>query len=52
MQFYFLVSSFVGLDIDKDHIVEMACIITDENLEIIAEVCCLFSSLSQNIDAS
>lgn len=27
-----------GLDIDKDHIIEMACIITDPDLNIIAEV--------------
>ena len=27
-----------GLDVDKDHILEMACIITDGNLEIIEEV--------------
>ena len=26
-----------GLDIDKDHILEMACLITDKNLNIIAE---------------
>ena len=27
-----------GLDIDKEHIIEMACIVTDHNLEIVAEV--------------
>ena len=26
-----------GLDIDKDHIIEMACLITDSNLKIVAE---------------
>ena len=28
-----------GLDVDRDHIIEMACIITDGNLHIIEEVC-------------
>ena len=27
-----------GLDIEKEHILEMACLITDEDLNIIAEV--------------
>ena len=30
--------SLAGLDVTKDHILEMACIITDENLNIVAEV--------------
>lgn len=34
---YFL-SQMTGLDIDKDQIIEMACIITDSDLNIIAEV--------------
>ena len=29
-----------GLDIETCHIIEMACLITDENLNIIAEVNC------------
>lgn len=28
----------VGLNIDTCHIIEMACLITDENLNIVAEV--------------
>ena len=31
-------SSLAGLDVTKDHILEMACIITDENLNLVAEV--------------
>jgi len=27
-----------GLDVEREHIIEMACIITDENLTTIAEV--------------
>ena len=30
----------LGLDIDTCHIIEMACLITDENLNIVAEVNC------------
>ena len=30
--------SSLGLDIDECHIIEMACLITDENLNIVAEV--------------
>ena len=30
--------SSVGLDVDTCHIIEMACLITDENLNIVAEV--------------
>lgn len=28
-----------GLDVDTDHILEMACIITDGDMNIVAEVC-------------
>jgi len=31
-----------GLDLAKDHIVEIACIVTDKNLKILDEVCNLF----------
>lgn len=34
----YLLSQMTGLDIDKDEIIEMACIITDSDLNIIAEV--------------
>ena len=27
-----------GLDVNKDHIIEMACIVTDANLKVIEEV--------------
>ena len=27
-----------GLDVNKEHILEMACIVTDANLDIVAEV--------------
>lgn len=30
-----------GLNIDKDHIIEMAVIVTDKDLNIIAEVRCI-----------
>ena len=29
---------FEGLDVEKDHIIEMACIITDGDLRVIEEV--------------
>lgn len=41
-------SSLAGLDVTKDHILEMACIITDENLNIVAEVV-MDSSLGQQV---
>jgi oligoribonuclease (3'-5' exoribonuclease) len=28
-----------GLDIEKEHILEMACLVTDTDLNIVAEVC-------------
>ena len=34
-----------GLDVSKDHILEMACIITDGDLNIIAEVTFLFRAI-------
>ena len=27
-----------GLDVNTDHILEMACVITDENLQVVSEV--------------
>ena len=29
---------YAGLDVDKDHILEMACLITDGDMNIVAEV--------------
>jgi len=34
----FLLFQMTGLDIEKDRIIEMACIVTDSDLNIIAEV--------------
>lgn len=31
-----------GLDIDKDQIIEMACLITDSDLNVLAEVMQIF----------
>ena len=28
-----------GLDVEKDHILEMACVVTDEHLNLVKEVC-------------
>lgn len=36
--FIFLLQ-MTGLDIEKDQIIEMACLITDSDLNILAEVC-------------
>lgn len=36
--FYFYSLKMTGLDVEKDQIIEMACIITDSDLNIIAEV--------------
>ena len=30
---------YIGLDVDNDRILEMACIITDGDLKLVAEVC-------------
>lgn len=38
LQLSFTLMSSVGLDVDTCHIIEMACLITDENLNIVAEV--------------
>ena len=28
-----------GLDVNRDHIMEIACVITDKQLNVVAEVC-------------
>ena len=33
-----------GLDVKKEHIIEMACLVTDQDLNIIAEVLSIFCS--------
>lgn len=38
------VFQMTGLDIDKDQIIEMACLITDSDLNILAEVMQIFDS--------
>ena len=38
-----------GLDVVKEHILEMACIITDEDLNIVAEVHNVLSIAVQNL---
>lgn len=39
------VFQMTGLDIDKDQIIEMACLITDSDLNVLAEVTRMFYSL-------
>lgn len=36
--FLFIFLQMTGLDIEKDQIIEMACLITDSDLNILAEV--------------
>lgn len=33
-----------GLDIEKDQIIEMACIITDSELNVLSEVICILAA--------
>jgi len=35
---HWLLLQMTGLDVDTDHILEMACLVTDKDLTIVAEV--------------
>lgn len=46
--FFPMIYTRKGLDSEKDHILEIACIITEGNLEVVAEVCerfCMMKSI-------
>jgi len=45
----FNVCQMTGLDVEKCHLLEVACIITDDELNVIAKVCCCSLTLSQHI---
>ena len=39
-----------GLDVEKDQIIEMACLITDSDLNILAEVMSIFLGICPGVD--
>lgn len=46
--FFPMICARKGLDSEKDHILEIACIITEGNLKVVAEVCECFCILKIN----